>query len=1417
MGFFDRAKGAWERAEDVAGGVAGVIDGTADLVIDIAQAPFTDDEYGGFWDTLTGSAKKSGAQILGSAIGPEKGLGALIGGLPGAPREAGREVLSGLETVYREGVAEPLSTFATAMSISDADKSNMGGWGGLFKGDTWSKAYKIAQTRSPGQAIAAAFMTDDINDEAEVNQALESAAGNVVSAAFDGVFRIMLDPTVVGGKLAAGARGTYIASTGLRSTAIRSQDDIQAALGSRRFETFIDRVEEIKTSNPEQAAGRIRDELFPTTSVGSHISTLLDDAADRETLTLTMRSLMGDKEAFDLLNDASPLTSHQIKNLMTDEVDALAREVGDDITIDVPVEVLHGEMDRLARWKESFGTLDEVPRARVMSEARATVARSDFYQKNPLTAPVRTITNMMPQHWADLNDARSDIQIARSMEKAKLPEDTRLALRGEYMAATTAGARQQIAIKIEQEIVRSIFARYGVPANAVDDILKRAGDGRRAAMGALKNRTYDAKGRGSVPFRDVDGVVTEVALPLHVTQQADLLPMVDVDALESAAKAAQRSWGWNAMRQNEWTDIPEDALNAFYRLWRPATLLRVGWPARVLMDEQLRMIAYIGGMTGFGREGLKELGDRMGSAVARKIPGVKKAERVSAEAVDTRAVGRYGPVDVDGVEFPAPFEGPQGQVMRQRVSSAGTMRELATGGPQAETSSLLQTLRQHTGSWKPIGPRQDEHLAQWADVLNRQIKQSKFAQVFLRGGTVDDGVAWLKTVEGAKYAREMGWDADNYAKHADDVADQVNRYAPEGVRERLLDDDVDPAVLNSLIPDPDLRPFVHGEELAQALGDSALKRATRNIVASAWQGLGRIPTDALSRQPFFAWVYKTEVERLSGLIDDGAGITPAMADQIAKQARTKALNQTQRILYDLAEKSEFAHMLRFISPFFMAWQEVLTRWGSLAAHNPSFAARARLVWDSPEKAGVVQDEHGYRIDENGVAYDPITDKPVSKEMRGKDRFMVFPAPLRGMPHIGRVRINKRGFNLVLTGTPGVGPAVQVPVNEIVKERPDLEESVKFILPFGSTQETLELMMPASAKRLYALSQADENRLFANDLYRVYGTKMTDYALGKRADKPTYEEVLKDTNSLYKIRSVIGWVSPIAPILDSPYQPIIDSYRNALARLRDDEFALGTHDDGTAVSADEWFLETHGEEYFALTTAFTNSRDGVPPTLEGFAARKKYKDLIEEYPELGGLIIGAEGAGEFAKGVYNSQLAHKIKPGSSTSQRESASFEQVAANPEIRLGWMKYSKYMDLIEAERVRRGLPNLQVAPAADLADTKRQIIEQLEAKYPSWSDAFNKSDRKSFDRRLEGMRDIADDKRLSKRPDIQGLNLYLKYRDLVVQELGRRESKTLTSVANQDLAYQWSSITSQIVEKNPAFADLFYRYLERDPMEVG
>lgn len=1476
MGVFDKmadlADDAWDRGFEIARGPARGVKAVGDLVADLAQAPFTDDEYGGFLATLYDASVKRLGQAAGGMFGPDTGLGALAGAFPQGVRDvldepveglivgagagslaapgfgtligaaggllygaSGRSAFEDTETIYREGIGEPLTAGISAFS--------MGGVGGVFRPKLWRRGYRIAQDRSPGQALALALGAVDITDPEEVEQYAATEAYRIWSGVADAVLRLGVDPTVLGGKASQARRAIYVATNaadGTRTiarTTLRSTRDIDAARNSVRVAKFSEAVDAIKANaaSIDEAAGRIRHEQFSDHAHGGLISRVLAEASDTNA---AVGALMGRTEDFQKLMQTEPAVTHRIRSLVADASDEARRTSGvlnpNLQMMYAELDVLYPEADRFERLERAYNgaVLGEAPRYSKAGELRGRISISDTYQRDLLTAPLRTVTNMIPGHWLNLNDQADDVKIARMLRDSELTSEEQLAWRGRYMAELTPQGRQRVAVEAEEAAVRDMLAKRGIAGIDVETIIAKSRSYRTSAMGALKKRRYDGAGRGSVLTEDGDGGWTRVHLPLLATQTGDLLPMVDMNQVRHAADQIQGSGlngHWRAFREaHTSTDLPVDLMEGFYKLWRPATLLRVGWPARVLLDEQLRIVATIGLLTQ-GRTLLKGVKHNVAGR-RRGMVSLRNATPDDLADGNVRAGIGYRDLEVDTPDGPVTIEAPfgtpgdQANVFAQWNSSASTLRELRVGdGQQKVFDDFLEDLR-GTGQFTAFTPDSDpeKYRIAWTTAVNKQIRQDPLAREVLQGSGIDDLVDWLsKSDAGRKYARQMGWRAHTYRHHAFDVHEHVLSYVPSAaLRQRLLDGEVDWDDLAQL--HPDTWPTVHGEDLAQALGQSELAKKTRSIVAKAWRGLGQYPTDVLSRNPFFDAVYTAEVNRLVKLKAEearrgGGVLDDAVKQDIARAARGKALQESRKLLYDLAEKSEFAQMLRFVSPFYMAWQEVITRWTGIAIDKPAFAARARLIWNSPEKAGFVTDENGYYIDEEGNARDPLTDEVIAKDRVGSERYITLPFPIPGLPTRGGVRFNKKSLNLALTGSPGVGPLVQVPFNEIVKNAPELEDSVKWILPFGTTPETWQLLLPATAKRAFSLAQGDENRMLANQTLRIYFDRMTDFQLGQREEPPTYEEAKDAARDLYKLRTFVSYISPFAPIFDSPYQPYINAYRNAAERLREEEAPFGRRPDGSPVSVDEWFLDTHGEEFFYLSQTLSKSMDGIAPTVEGRNARERFEDLVEKYPDFGGLIVGSDDAGEFSRAVYDSQLSNPVKPGSGTKQREGYTFEEGAKQPEIRLGWIKYGRQMDLIDAARVAAGLPNLQVKGAEQLAALKRAMTAKIAAESPAWAEEFYQQDSRKWQERFAALREIAADERLNvpARQDIAGLRAYLKARDGIVAVLATRRAKSLTAASNQDVALLWESMRAQIVERHVAFAPLFYRYLERDPLE--
>lgn len=1421
--------GLLSRAWKVVTGVGGAVQAPFGLVKDLAVAPFKDDdEFDGFIHTLWGRSLARSGQALGNLFGPEEGVGAVVGGLPGAVRNdrvsgffqgaamgglggaaagapfagvgavpgavigaIGGGVYGGIrgqegigrdvETAYREGISRPVSTALTVGSLADAPGG--GGISGLFDGSKWRLAYNISRDRSPGQALALAAGTKNINDEAEVARFVGTDAYSIVSGVSDALVRLTADPTVLAGKTAAALRAPRI---------IRSQDDIAAVLSSRKADDMLDAVE--RAGN----AAEVRDRFFPDHQFGGLIATVLKEAPDRDARRSALRVMMGDNAELrdlyrtraDLAGQLDRLVGEQnTMNRLTRAGFELPRDLvaERDARIAAEVDALYPQQARLDRLDAVVGSMRSLPDARGFQNVRASVARSEWYQRSALAAPLRVAFTMRPQRFVNLHDQTGDVQVDRMLRQASVPMEERDRLRSAYMAALDPGQRQAVMSEAETVAIRTVAAKAGMTEDEIGTVVREARRRRGEAEKALRGRTFDGRGRSLVRFTDDDGTHHELHLPIWATQEVNVGVLPDIDELKRAASPIGRF----RMRHPA-TDVPEELLDRFYRVWKPSVLLRVGWPVRVVGDEQLRIIAKIG-------------------VLAQGKNLLRGAKDYAVDMIDRVPRGERGLrwFDVNGNLLEGPFGAPGDakNIYASLSSASGVWRGQITSTEQG----LLARLRRETGNWRTVLPDEAGHGDAWVHVLNNQLGQDAMARKMLAGETDEAIVDWLRRdPDGRAYAARNRIRARNPERWVGVAREQLEDYTlgSDELKDLAMRRKVSPADLERLAPDPALRPPVNAHIVDDALGGGVIGRMLNGLVTQMFDKLGRLPTDTLSRNRFFDHLYRAEAERLVNLLDDGDLGTDAIA-RIQRAAREFALGETRSLLYDLAEESQLANVLRFVSPFFMAQQEVATRWAGLAAENPAFVARMRQVWDAPEKMGLVTDENGAIVHENGTATDPFSGQFVAP---GAERLITVPIPtwaknlpgLKGLATQGSVRFNKKSFNLALQmqDSLGLGPIVQLPVNEIVKQRPELAQSVSFILPYGATQDTMQLLMPAVAKRVSSRFGGEDDRSYRNAAMRIYFDKVVDFNLGKRDTAPTWAEARKEADAFFNLRTVASFVLPAAPNFRSPYQPYIDYYRRL--RAADPE------------SADARFLTEVGEEYFALTQSVTRSMDGVPPTIEGYAARKKYQDLVEKHPDLGALIVGAEGAGEFSKAVYDAQLAKKLAPGAAANQREALPFEEAAVQPNVRLGWIYFTKLMDLVDAQRVERGLPNLQVKAAADLAAVKRMAIAYLAERYPEWYEDYAVTDSQRWDKRIEGMREIAADDRLTKRPDIAGLRDYLKARDLMVAELKRRReaggAATLTATANADLRGVWESLTGDLVERNLAFGQLFHRWLERD-----
>lgn len=603
-------------------------------------------------------------------------------------------------------------------------------------------------------------------------------------------------------------------------------------------------------------------------------------------------------------------------------------------------------------------------------------------------------------------------------------------------------------------------------------------------------------------------------------------------------------------------------------------------------------------------------------------------------------------------------------------------------------------------------------------------------------------------------------------------------------------------------PEPQDMPVVHPEYQAQVTGKSPAVQGIHGVVENLFKALGTIPLDELINDRYFAWVYRREMERrLTGLAQ--GAIDDSVLRGVEQDARATALQSMRHLMYDFANRSEFADMVRSVMPFFPAWQQTLQRWGGIALENPTFIRRAQQVLAAPGKMGITWK-------------DPDThEEYVRLRLPGFASSLLGHGFLKGaLDDQGYVKFQTKGLSMAGEGMPGFGPWVDVALQPFVKDHPDLISSLKMVYPFGSTPDNLlDTFLPPNFQRLAAINDNDA-RSFRSAYNQIIISRLVKMDTGELPklnlnDPGIRAKFLADAHSEAKqmaaLRLVVGAFAPAAIQYETPYAPMVDKYRELLKT--------------DPVHAQERFLDLYGEDYFHLTQAFTKLNNGIPATVQGDQQYEKYKAMVQRYPELGGLITGEDGGGsaaQFSAAVYQKQRTTPIRPGSDVMMRTPLSAEEIIQQDDSRLGWIKFTRAMDLIDAEMANRGLPNINVKAATDLRTLKDLITSAIALKHPQWYAEYTQRNDVVWDNKIAAMHEITKDPQLIQRPDIQMLKQYLDVRSALMAELAARPSADINAQTNVDLRTVWDALIQKMKTgtNGLAFSSLYNRWLIHDPL---
>jgi hypothetical protein len=614
----------------------------------------------------------------------------------------------------------------------------------------------------------------------------------------------------------------------------------------------------------------------------------------------------------------------------------------------------------------------------------------------------------------------------------------------------------------------------------------------------------------------------------------------------------------------------------------------------------------------------------------------------------------------------------------------------------------------------------------------------------------------------------------------------------------------------------------------------------KNLVDRTFENLfsilAEIPSDQLSRHPYFKSVYERELRRIVEDMADDTGfvsLSQNKINEIEDFARQQALTETRELLYDLRETTRVAEVLTNVSPFFSAWQEVIGRWAGIATDNPTFVAEVVRLYNkewNAEALGLsqIEDENGntyltFRL--TGPAYDDEGNETTIFDVMpdwAKNRFI--PAPLRSTNNT--VRFSKDSLNTVLEGTPGVGPMITMPMREAIVANPQLEDTFSFFFPFGHPEgglpeRLIKANLPAWAKALDDMSrdtqraQAVQTRM-ARDLFVEMQASGEFIDWGDEAIwSYVEEESAKRANDWFIFKLGASLFSPASTTMISQYEPLIQEWR-------------AMQQEHGKLVAEDMFLARYGEDFFALSSALTRSNDGMPATVTFEERRLQHQDLINDLGDsgVGAYVVGAVGSDleqmRFSQTIRNSQLRTPVQPGSKTMQRELYTGRELIENNQERLGWREFSTISDWVKGkqdEAAAAGLStNLNSKHLRGVSAVKQRAIAEIAERNPTWWKAYQDTGSSAVKRNAinDAFNKVLADPVVSQRDSARHIREYYRVRMWVQETLQARKAaggsdQLENTRSNADLLAVWEDVRTQM-SLNPQFSAVFDRYFARD-----
>jgi len=800
------------------------------------------------------------------------------------------------------------------------------------------------------------------------------------------------------------------------------------------------------------------------------------------------------------------------------------------------------------------------------------------------------------------------------------------------------------------------------------------------------------------------------------------------------------------------------------------------------------------------------------------------------------------------IEHGDAFQGEPGQILAQRTDNADTYKIIADAPSQlfAARYGNMEEVRLTASD-----PRYFNGYANFLNNFFRSPTENKIdpvIEMFLNNMTPQSVVTWLrKNPKGIAYAEKMNIDDKafkvaskrlNIGTDAEDFVGNLHsayqRYLPDAeIQEAFRANQLDEMWLRRHFADTPAMPDIIGSTIPVGqrvkLGSQA---GVQKFVEKAFYFLGSLPETTLARHPLARAVYRSEMQqrgnialslKRSQLNDPKAELTLDEINGLRKDAVESTRKEVNKTLFTIIRRSYAGEKMRYLMPFFSAWENTIRRWTTLAKDNPVAIARAGQITATLSNQNNVVDRDGNIA--TTFSYDNVIVLPMPetfmKTMEAIPGGSGLAAAIRSAG--SQVSIPIRSLDVMFQGEPiaGFGPVVALPAGELEKMRPDFESILSPVIPFGSQegnlfQAAVKTVLPPYLQKAAQTWSATRDGQWSRTFNTVYRYELIKYKLGERTTEPTFEDVQKLTNDMYRVKMLSNLVLPFAAQYDSPLSWYTQQYRKLQQTY--------------GIQADSLFLQMYPEMAEATISASMNNT-GVSASQKAVSNIQKYNGLISKIgtttPEMIGFIVNdPSGKYDFSNAAYQWQMRNTPVPGSTTNFRGRRDPALLKQDANKKSGWIDYRKGMDYLDSQLYGQGFQSYSESGAEELNLMKQMYTQQLAQTNKDWAADFYSVDKGKWIYRMQTIKTILTDpewvKDNASRPIVSQLAIYYNTRTQIARELASRKAgggaASLEAEDNEDLNRLWMQTVATLRQESGGEFDAFYqRFLQNDPVTLG